>query len=276
MSPESGRSTSTGPTAKDEEERRRVGQTFGVVEDSHGEWLSPLIRHARPVTLKPLVNPTFSPPLPPHVSFAYLNMSDLADHPLRQAELAFLGDRVAINRRNSFQLGRGAARLALEGLGVEPASIPRGDFGEPIWPPDMVGTITHSGDHALAAVAERSSCRGIGMDLERFADFQGLADQVAFGDELDWLNSLSTVDRQRGVIEIFSAKESIFKAFFPRVNRYFGFEAAGIAEVAGMSYRLGRLLEPIDNAYPATRTFRIDTEWYNDLVLSTVVLPSDE
>ena len=235
-----------------------------------------LVGRARPVTLKSLVNPTFSPRLPHHVSFAYLNMSELAAHPLRQAELTVLGERVAINRRNSFQLGRGAARLALEGLGVEPASILRGDFGEPIWPPDVVGTITHSGDDALAAVAERSSCGGIGMDLERFTGFQGLVDQVAFGEELDWLNSLQNGDSKRRVFEIFSAKESIFKAFFPRVNRYFGFEAARIAEVAGMTYRLGRLLEPIDVAYPATRTFRIDTEWYNDLVLSTVVLPSDE
>ena len=222
------------------------------------------------------MDPTFSPLLPDYVSFAYLNMSELADHPLRKAELAALGERVAITRRSSFQLGRGAARLALEGLGMEPASIPRGDFGEPIWPPDVVGTITHSGNHALAAVAERSSCGGIGMDLERFTDFHGLIDQVVFGEEFDWLNSLQNGDSKRRVVEIFSAKESIFKAFFPRVNRYFGFEAARVAEVAGMTHRSGRLLEPIDAAYPATSTFRIDTQWYNDLVLSAVVLPSDE
>ena len=100
--------------------------------------------------------------------------------------------------------------------------------------------------------------------------------QVAFDDELDFLNALPAAERDRESFEIFSAKEGIYKAFFPRVGRYFGFEAVRLANVPGNPFRIGRFVNPIDAAYPTDRTFRVDTEWYDDLVLATVVLPPDD
>ena len=219
--------------------------------------------------------PSLSPRLPDHVYFAQLNEDHADRYPLHANEKDLLGLRAAPVRRLSFQLGRAAARLAMAKLGVAESPIMRGDHGEPLWPEGVVGTISHGQGLGLAAVARKSLCGGIGMDLEALTEFPGLADQVAFGADREWLDKVSPEERPRRTLQIFSAKESIYKAFFPRVGRYFGFEAVTVRGAPGSCALAAQFVETIDAAYPPTRTFDVECEWYDDLVLTTVVLPPE-
>lgn len=176
--------------------------------------------------------------------------------------------------RARFLMGRTAARLAFAQLGVEVGPITRGPNREPIWPAGFCGSITHAGGRAIAAVAGRDLTSGIGIDLED-ADrwFPDLLPYVAFGQELHWLENLAADERKRLTVVVFSAKESIYKAVYPRVGRYFGFESARVAPGTDHSRLVGRLEAPIRDCCPELETLDIRVEWFESLVLTSTALP---
>ena len=70
-------------------------------------------------------------------------------------------------RRLEFATGRDCARRAMAALRHAKASIPRVQDRAPIWPDDLVGSITHTDDWTAAAVARRDQgFVAIGIDLE--------------------------------------------------------------------------------------------------------------
>jgi len=90
--------------------------------------------------------------------------------PLAAAELESIHgarpERVA-----EFRAGRHCARVALGALGLPDAVVPRAPDRSPVWPPDVVASITHTrvGDvgYAAAAAARRGTLAGLGIDAEQ-------------------------------------------------------------------------------------------------------------
>lgn len=166
--------------------------------------------------------PEFDSPFPDWVAFgaAAVGETELCDpHP---EEIAALSPAAVDVRRVTFALGRIAARRALEALGHESAPILPGRNREPIWPAGLVGSISHTADRAVAAVAAAERTAGVGLDIEEVGgvDSTPLEDMVADKEERRWIAGDPT-----RFIRVFSAKEAIFKAFYPRHGAYFGFEA---------------------------------------------------
>ena len=191
---------------------------------------------------------------------------------LHPEEAAYVHVRSIEARRRDFAMGRAAAHRALAVLGKDGAPILRGEFGEPLWPTGVVGSITHAAGQVVAAVARTDDCGGIGVDLEdsgRF--FPKLIEHVAFGAEVDRLLALDGEAQQRATIELFAAKEAIYKAFSVRVGGFFGFDAAAIHPAATGEY-VGSLVKSLDPEYPVDRTFQITTLWLGDLVVAGVCL----
>ena len=210
--------------------------------------------------------------LPGFVATSEAGPDDGSESSLFPDEKSLLGARTVDSRRLGFALGRAAARRALAGLGIEPAPILRGASGEPLWPEGIVGSITHAAGRALAAVARREDSGGIGLDLEhRDRFFPELAASVAFGEELERLEGLPPDRGIPATLEVFSAKESIFKAFFPRVGRFFGFHAAQIEPGLDGGY-VARFVATLDTEYPPDRTFSVGCSWQDDLVFTSLVL----
>lgn len=217
----------------------------------------------------------FSPALPEHVAFVALGPEAEPD-PLYPEEEALLHPRAVEARYRNFRLGRTAARRALATLGIAPTPILRGPDREPLWPDDIVGSITHAGGYAMAAVARRADCGGIGVDLEhRDRYFAGLEKYVAFDDELYWLAGLSGEHHSKAVLEVFSVKESVYKAFFPRVQRFFGFEAARVAPPSAAGTREAWLVHALDETYPPGRRFAVGAVWQREMVLTSIVLDAE-
>jgi 4'-phosphopantetheinyl transferase EntD len=217
----------------------------------------------------------FDPRLPEPVELAVVHASEAAQYPLHPAEYDLILERTSPSRRLAFQLGRGAARLALERLGVDNLPVLRGEHRQPIWPEGVVGSITHASEYAIAVVGRKGDTGGIGIDLEVMRSVDGLAEQVAFGEEKEHIKSLSEQARLGALMTLFSAKESIFKAFFPRVGNYFGFEAARVEPPYESQRLAARLVEPLDRIWPSDRSFQIDCSQYGDMVLTALVLPTD-
>lgn len=123
-------------------------------------------------------------------------------------------ERVGEPKTRDFEIGRECAREALEKLGYGPVLVPRGASGEPVWPKGVVGSITHAREYCAAAVASATEVRKLGIDAEvHRALKEGVLEIIANADELEMIRQLPEGIHWDAVL--FSAKESIYKAWFP-------------------------------------------------------------
>ncbi|WP_405591786.1 4'-phosphopantetheinyl transferase [Streptomyces sp. NBC_01190] len=133
-------------------------------------------------------------------------------------------------RRAEYAAGRACARAALAVLGVPPGPIPReARRGAPVWPAGYVGSITHTDGYRAAAVARATDILTIGIDAEPHGPLpQGVLDVIlATGAESDSLTALSARHPDiRWDRLLFSAKETVYKAWYPFHRRMLDFGEA--------------------------------------------------
>ena len=150
---------------------------------------------------------------------------DVADEAIFPGEEDLIQNAMEIRRRE-FVTSRRCAREALARLGQAAVPIRAGPNREPRWPVGLVGSITHTTGFRAAAVASQKVTASIGIDTEQNAPLpEGIADLVAVDGELEMLAALTRAcpEGQWGRI-LFSAKESIYKAWYPLTHRWLGFE----------------------------------------------------
>ena len=132
-------------------------------------------------------------------------------------------------RHREFVAGRAALRTALRQVGWsgEAPLLPRLSGG-PDLPPGFTASITHKDGVAFALARPLSAGGTLGIDSEVIGsrNRSGIAGKV-----------LRPTERQRweesgaawpDLLELFSVKEAIYKALYPHVPRYIGFEEAEI------------------------------------------------
>lgn len=142
-------------------------------------------------------------------------------------------------RHQAFATGRACARRALAELGVEPVEILADQRGAPLWPAGVVGSITHCEGYRASAVAWRDEVACIGIDAEPASDAlpRGVLRRIASEWErtsLSWLRAVQNDiawDRL-----LFSAKESVYKAWYPLTGRRLGFLDAQVTIHAGGTF----------------------------------------
>jgi 4'-phosphopantetheinyl transferase EntD len=154
-------------------------------------------------------------------------LDDSGEVILFPAEEALVG-RAVEKRRREFATGRACARQALDSLGVPPAPIGSGERGEPLWPDGVVGSITHCDGYRACAVARSVDLATIGIDAEPHAPLpDGLIGDIAGPEERPRLAALADADPNLHWDRLlFSAKESVYKAWFPLARAWLGFEDA--------------------------------------------------
>jgi 4'-phosphopantetheinyl transferase EntD len=192
--------------------------------------------------------------LPPQVAVAE-EFGDLEHVTLFPAEEAVIAKAVG-KRRREFVTSRACARAALAKLGLPPVPIVPGLRGAPQWPSGVVGSITHCAGYRAAALARDDDLVTIGVDAEPHDKLpDGVLDAVSSGAEQAGLAALSAArpdvhwDRL-----LFSAKESVYKAWFPLTRRWLGFEEAHIDFDPAHGTFTARLLVdgPVVNGTPLT------------------------
>jgi 4'-phosphopantetheinyl transferase EntD len=146
--------------------------------------------------------------------------------PAEQAVVA----RAVPKRRQEFATVRHCARRALARLGVDGGAILPGERGAPGWPAGIVGSMTHCPGYRAAAVARHTDVGAIGVDAEPNEPLpDGVLPLVASPAERD---RLADDGRRRPDVcwdrLLFSAKESVYKTWFPLAGRFLGFEEAEI------------------------------------------------
>ena len=133
--------------------------------------------------------------------------------------------RAADGRRAEFAAGRSLARHALAALGAPACALPSGPGGAPVWPAGYLGSITHSRDHAAAAVARQTDLRALGIDLETGLRFKpGMERLVLLPAEIETLPTQA--GRALAATLRFCAKEAFYKMQYPLTGQRLGFHDA--------------------------------------------------
>ncbi len=142
-------------------------------------------------------------------------------------------DQAVVKRKAEFFAGRYAAHKAIRNLGVEETTVGIGKHHSPIWPDKLIGSITHNTTQAICAVAQSDNYQNIGIDLEDWIPLITAnnikADVIKASEE--HIFSEIPLSFEQSLTLIFSAKESLFKALYPRVGFYFDFHAAKIIKI---------------------------------------------
>ena len=143
---------------------------------------------------------------------------------LSLAERTYL-ENVSQNRKREFIAGRFGAHEAMVLANVSPEHIQIGGKGEPIWPSNIVGSITHSHGYAAAAVARKSDIVSLGLDAEIDEPLSSrVLRRISNVQEQEWVENVGGTLVQHPGKVLFSAKEATYKAWYPITQEWLGFK----------------------------------------------------
>ena len=146
---------------------------------------------------------------------------------------AYPGEEAAIlraceKRKSEFRAGRHCARSALHTLGAGYCAVPKGEHREPLWPSGYVGSISHTNNHCSALVARAGLVSAIGHDVElNTALPPGILERICSLEERQHIQESPDYPVPLGKL-YFSAKESVYKTYFPLNAHKLGFEDVDI------------------------------------------------
>ena len=136
----------------------------------------------------------------------------------------------AATRRADFLMGRLAAVEALRRLGAE-GSVGRSPEGAPVWPEGIAGSLTHHSGVAAAVVGRQAGGQGYaGMGIDICPRLEGDRLRAVVRQCLTEAEREAWASEEAATLA-FAAKESIYKAAYPRAQRFIGFDEAEIVDV---------------------------------------------
>jgi 4'-phosphopantetheinyl transferase EntD len=134
-------------------------------------------------------------------------------------------ERAVLSVRRASGAGRDIARSLCGKLGVSAAGIPRSPRRYPIWPAGIIGSITHDSEFAAAVAAPADRFGGVGIDIEPAVplapDIRNLVGQP---EEWADFSNFALYDKA-----LFSIKEAVFKAIYPRDGIFLDFHDVTVA-----------------------------------------------
>ncbi|MFJ5772734.1 4'-phosphopantetheinyl transferase [Streptomyces sp. NPDC093094] len=185
--------------------------------------------------------------------------------------------RAVPQRQREFASVRVCARAALERLGVAPVPLLPDRRGAPQWPAGVVGGMTHCDGYRAAVVARTGDAASIGVDAEPDRPLpEGILEAVALPAERRMVAELAS--RRPGVHWgrlLFSAKESVFKTWYPLTRRSLEFEEAELTVSPDTGTFRARLLVP-GPVVAGRRVEVLDGRWAagSGLLVTAIALPA--
>ncbi|MET7906343.1 4'-phosphopantetheinyl transferase superfamily protein [Streptomyces sp. NPDC005355] len=159
---------------------------------------------------------------------------DVLPHLPDHRELALVRgrpDRVV----RQFTAARACAHRCLEVLGAPPGPLLRTAGGAPAWPAGFVGSVTHCAGYRGAVAARAPVWAALGVDAEPALPLQhGVLGLIASAGERRMTSRLLG---ERPELPwdrlLFSAKEAVYKAWYPAARQWIGTSAVTVAFTTG-------------------------------------------
>lgn len=143
-------------------------------------------------------------------------------------EEARLVARSVDRRKQEFAAVRVCARRAMADLGLPPVPVLTGHRGMPLWPDGVIGSMTHCDGYRAAALARTSRARAIGIDAEPNEPLPpDVHEIVSLPSERARMPGTDGTGVHWDRL-LFSAKESVFKTWFPLTRTELDFTEADI------------------------------------------------
>ncbi|MER7667380.1 4'-phosphopantetheinyl transferase superfamily protein [Kitasatospora sp. NPDC096128] len=163
----------------------------------------------------------------PDVVVTEVAYDDPPEARLEPAEEAVVA-RAVDKRRREFTTVRHCARTALARLGVPYRPLVPGLRGAPSWPDGVIGSLTHCDGFRAAAVTRVGTLASVGIDAEPALPLpERVLESVALPVEQQRLAKLAADHPDTPWDRIlFSAKESVYKAWFPLTRLWLDFHEA--------------------------------------------------
>lgn len=134
-------------------------------------------------------------------------------------------------RRLAFVAGRLSAEYAANRFGALGA-VDIGSGGEPVWPSGLTGSITHDSHLATSVVARYANVVGVGIDSEIIAHGETRqAIEAVCCTEWERKTWIAGAPDGKVATAMFSAKEALYKAIYPSVQRFVDFLEVEVTEL---------------------------------------------
>jgi enterobactin synthetase component D len=154
--------------------------------------------------------------------------------------------RASRKRQAEYFAGRFLANQAMSRYGISQFKLLADGKRCPQWPSTLVGSITHTDQFAACIVAKKSAIAAIGIDAQDILNdsrAERLQSRIIDGAESRVL-AQSELTPALGLSLCFSAKEAIYKALYPSVQHYFGFNAAKLHSINTVDGHLTFCFDP--------------------------------
>ncbi|MEE4542364.1 4'-phosphopantetheinyl transferase superfamily protein [Streptomyces sp. V4-01] len=167
--------------------------------------------------------------VPPSVRTRVAYGDELDRAPLHPEEAPAIAKAVP-KRQAEYAAGRACARAALADLcGATGPILRDAERGAPVWPDGVVGSITHCDGYRAAAVAHTADVLTLGIDAEPHGPLpEGVLDVIVSTEEER--AALAALSGRAPHVHwdrlLFSAKETVYKAWYPYHRRMLGFTEA--------------------------------------------------
>ena len=133
--------------------------------------------------------------------------------------------RAGSKRRAEYLAGRTVSRIAQSFFNIE-EQVGIRQSGAPNWPAGLNGSISHDGTRC-ACIVHAGPKIYLGIDTETIVNGDGqeaILHSVADKSERQLISGARDLDIMATLL--FSAKETLFKALYPKVGNWFGFDCA--------------------------------------------------
>jgi len=194
-------------------------------------------------------------------------VSDAAIGSLSKREAAALTN-VVDKRRREFSTTRALAREGLErSFDVRGFDLLNAEDRSPIWPRGIEGSIAHSDTDAWVALVD-ATFGTIGIDGEGRDELkQDLWHLTLLDEEVAYLNTLDASVRGRRALTLFSAKEALYKAQYPRSGSFMSYTSlrVDLGEAGLLSCTFQEAVGPF------SKGFVVHGRWLEENALVTAV-----
>lgn len=132
-----------------------------------------------------------------------------------------------------FLAGRIVANYCMSSLASDVLPISQDPNGAPLWTDNYIGSISHSDNQVLVVTTKQHNKTLLGIDIEPVVspnNAKNIARMILTPQEHKLFHSTGWSFHLFCTL-VFSAKESIYKAFYPIVKHYFGFQRAELGQI---------------------------------------------
>lgn len=141
--------------------------------------------------------------------------------------------QAVLKRRSEYFAGRYLAQQAMAEFGQKQFVLEADQHRCPLWPEGLRGSISHSDDFAICALARAGDYFAIGIDVQSWMEelpARRLATRILDEHETVLVEACP-LSLAKMISLCFSAKESIFKGLYPHIGRHFGYNAARLRDI---------------------------------------------